>query len=55
MGEQRHSILSRNVCVKPKFREEPDINKFGRTFITVAMRIVENRASTSAEMGDAVM
>jgi len=52
---QGRSILSRNIFVRPQFREEPDVKKFGTTLIAMAMRKVGMRATNLAGMGDDVM
>ena len=41
---------SGNIRITPEFRDEPDIEKFGRALIAVALRIMEEK--TAGEKGD---
>jgi hypothetical protein len=40
-----HDAKSRNVRVSPEFREEPDIEKLARAFISIAKGLAEKKAA----------
>ena len=57
---QMRAAASRNVRIKPEFREEPDIEKLARAFISIAKGLAEKKAAeaqasaNNGEKGDAV-
>ena len=42
---QMRAAASRNVRIKPEFREEPDIEKLARAFISIAKGLAEKKAT----------
>ena len=51
-------IASRNICVIPEFRKEPDIEKLGRALIAIAKNMadegLDSKSPVASGKGDGV-